>query len=102
VIKSIKNIFKNKIQRGLNSEEKLQLAQNKVGQAFSMFHDAYNSISEANKILGEAKQQDQENKEILLRRISNIDKNLEKTDDNIGVNLAVQEELLKFLPKNRQ
>lgn len=83
-------------ERQLTPTEKVQDAQGRVEGALSMFSLAVNEIDEANKTLQEALVEDQKNKEVLLAKVDNVDKNMGRANDEIAANNNLKERLKEF------
>ncbi len=72
------------------SEERVQLAQNKITSSLNMFHSINKDIEEANATLEEVIVEDKQ-------KIKNIRLNLEKAESELQANKGLQEQLKNFL-----
>lgn len=84
--------FKRKGTVTLTTSDKVNIAKGKVQSALSMFAVAHQKIEEANNVLEEARKEDE-------AKIAELQVNLERANDEIAMNLALQMKLEEFLPK---
>lgn len=87
----MKNIFRKKtVARPLTNAEKVQQAQDTVKHGFSMFVEANELIAEANETLEAVIENDK-------LEIARTNANLEKAQDELQANKALQEQLKPFI-----
>jgi DNA-binding transcriptional MerR regulator len=84
------SLFKKVTNRKFTTEERVQIATGKVKSALSLFQEAHAEIEQANQVLMEVVAEDK-------AKIQQLERNVQRADEELAMNFALQNKLAEFL-----